>query len=164
MGHFDREDKSDGDIRGPPRFKSECLRGGSRKTKNDQSIPAFAKELSRLGDRVGRLCERIKIKPDSAALGVACGTGAITLDTLMRAGSAGRVVRLHRNPDILDVARRHVPAIDWIEGRAEAPPFAGSSFDVSLCQFGLIFFDDRRQALEEMRRVVRSGYRIAVSV
>ncbi|WP_170428479.1 class I SAM-dependent methyltransferase [Ruegeria arenilitoris] len=116
------------------------------------------------GEWAGRLCERAKICPGHAVLDVACGTGATTRDALARVGPAGHIVGLDRNPDMLNVACRSAPDIEWAEGRAEALPYADSSFDVVLCQFGLMFFDDRRKALEEMGRVVRSGGRIAVSV
>ena len=47
---------------------------------------------------------------------------------------------------------------------AEELPFADESLDVVICQFGLMFFDDRDQALREMLRVLRSGGRLAVAV
>lgn len=43
-------------------------------------------------------------------------------------------------------------------------PFPESSFDVCLCQLGLQFFPDRAAALREMRRVLRTGGRLALSV
>jgi SAM-dependent methyltransferase len=43
-------------------------------------------------------------------------------------------------------------------------PFADGNFDVVLCQQALMFFPDKVAALREMRRVLRWGGRIAVSV
>ena len=38
------------------------------------------------------------------------------------------------------------------------------SFDLVLCQFGLMFFTDRPKALTEMHRVLRAGGRVVLSV
>jgi SAM-dependent methyltransferase len=62
------------------------------------------------------------------------------------------------------VARRVAPEIDWRGGLAEALPFEKASFDAVVSQFGLMFFDDRVQALREMWRVLRPGGHVAVAV
>ncbi len=54
--------------------------------------------------------------------------------------------------------------LDWRQGSALALPFADGTYDVVLCQQGLQFFPDRLKALGEMRRVLTSGGRVAVSV
>ena len=54
--------------------------------------------------------------------------------------------------------------IDWQTGRAESLPFEEASFDVVTCQFGLMFFDDREQALREMHRVLRPDGRLVLAV
>ena len=41
---------------------------------------------------------------------------------------------------------------------------ADESFDVALCQFGLMFVDDPVQALREMHRVLRGGGRLGIAV
>lgn len=116
------------------------------------------------GEWAERLCYIAKIAPGHTVLDVACGTGATTREAVARVGSKGRVVGLDRNQGMLDVARRRAAGVDWIEGVAEELPFPTNSFDVVLCQFGLMFFDDRSKALAEMRRVLRLGGRLAVSV
>jgi ubiquinone/menaquinone biosynthesis C-methylase UbiE len=55
-------------------------------------------------------------------------------------------------------------AIEWREASALALPFQDSHFDVVLCQQGLQFFPDKALALREMRRVLRRGGRLALSV
>jgi SAM-dependent methyltransferase len=47
---------------------------------------------------------------------------------------------------------------------AEALPYDGGEFDAVVSQFGLMFFEDRRRALQEMLRVLRPGGRLAVAV
>lgn len=65
---------------------------------------------------------------------------------------------------MLAVAKRKAPNIEWCEARAEALPFDDNSFDAVVSQFGLMFFEDKRLALQEMKRVLRWGGRLAVAV
>ncbi|RYH05848.1 class I SAM-dependent methyltransferase [Tropicimonas sp. IMCC6043] len=110
------------------------------------------------------LCDAVIIKPGQAVLDVACGTGATTRVAASRIGREDPIVGLDRNSDMLAVARNRAPGIEWVEGVAEELPFADGGFDTVLCQFGLMFFEDKAQALRQMRRVLRPGGRIALSV
>lgn len=116
------------------------------------------------GEWAPRLCNAANIASGNAVLDVACGTGATTREAAARLKQSGRIVGLDRNDGMLTVARRRAPEIEWQEGLAEALDFTENSFDVVLCQFGLMFFDDRGKALAEMARVLRPGGRIALSV
>ncbi len=116
------------------------------------------------GEWAGPTCDAADIGSGDRVLDIACGTGVVAREAARRAGSRGRVVGLDRNPGMLAVAREQAPDIDWREGRAEALPFEDANFDVALCQFGLMFFEDRAGALREMRRVVRPGGTAAVVV
>lgn len=97
-------------------------------------------------------------------LDVACGTGALTLAAAGIVGPAGSVVGLDANPQMLAVARRKPGRIEWRDGKAEALPLADASFDAVVSQFGLMFFEDKPQALREMLRVLRPGGGLAVAV
>jgi len=74
------------------------------------------------------------------------------------------VLGLDANPEMLAVARRTHPDIEWHDGRAELLPFPDAGFDAVVSQFGLMFFDDRVAALREMQRVLRPGGHLAVAV
>lgn len=115
------------------------------------------------GEWAPRLCEAAGATSGQHVLDVACGTGATTREAAKRAAPGGDVSGLDRNDGMLAVARRRAPEIEWVEGMAEALPFDDSSFDTVLCQFGLMFFEDRAKALREMARVLRSGGRIALT-
>ena len=65
---------------------------------------------------------------------------------------------------MLAVARRSEPAIEWLEGQAEALPLPDAQFDAVVSQFGLMYFEDRIAALREMRRVLRPGGTMVVAV
>ncbi|MBV6424563.1 MAG: Ubiquinone/menaquinone biosynthesis C-methyltransferase UbiE [Steroidobacteraceae bacterium] len=97
-------------------------------------------------------------------LDVACGTGALTGAAAQRVQPGGTATGLDANDDMLTVARRNGPAIEWRQGRAEQLPFTDEHFDAVVSQFGLMFFEDRTMALREMRRVLRPGGRIAIAV
>ena len=51
----------------------------------------------------------------------------------------------------------------FIEGDAEALPFADNSFDIAICECSLCIFPDRKKALAEMRRALRPGGRLGIS-
>ncbi len=104
------------------------------------------------------------IKAGQRVLDVACGTGVLAREAAGRVGGGGLVTGLDRNEGMLAMARRVAPAVEWKAGRAEQLPFPDASFDAVVSQFGLMFFDDRVQALREMRRVLKPGGRLAVAV
>src|SRR5436190_18026348 len=121
-----------------------------------------------LGPWAAPLVERAAIAPGEHVLDVACGTGVVTRIAAERAASGGHVAGIDLNPGMIAVARS-LPAgagaaIEWYEASALALPFIDSSFDVVLCQQGLQFFPDKAVALREMRRVLRPGGRLALSV
>jgi SAM-dependent methyltransferase len=97
-------------------------------------------------------------------LDVACGTGVLARTAAERVGPDGSVTGLDINPAMLAVAARHAPEIEWRQGAAEALPFDDESYDAVVSQFGLMFFADRRAALQEMLRVLIPGGRLAVAV
>ncbi|MEZ4417362.1 MAG: methyltransferase domain-containing protein [Gemmatimonadota bacterium] len=104
------------------------------------------------------------LTPGERVLDVACGTGALTRVAAARVGPAGSITGLDANPEMLEVAQRVAPGLEWRRGRAEALPFDDDNFDAVVSQFGFMFFDDQVGALREMMRVLRPGGRLAVSV
>lgn len=111
-----------------------------------------------------RIVDVAAVRAGERVLDVACGTGVAARAALERVGRAGAVVGLDVNEQMLEVAQRGGGSIEWRAGRAEDLPFADATFDAVLCLFGLMFFEDRARALQEMARVVRPGGRVAVAV
>jgi SAM-dependent methyltransferase len=111
------------------------------------------------------LVEAAGVQPEGRALDVACGTGVVTRLLAIRVGPAGAVVGLDINPGMLAVARgvAALPNIEWLEGSAVSMPLPDATFDSVLCEQGLQFFPDKPAALAEMRRVLKSGGRLALS-
>ena len=90
-----------------------------------------------------------------SALDVACGSGKLTAQLAKIAGAGGRVVGLDFSPQMLEVARRDHPGIEFVEGDALTLPFDDATFDVSTIAFGLRNLADPIRGLREMLRVVR---------
>ncbi|WP_424929639.1 class I SAM-dependent methyltransferase [Amaricoccus tamworthensis] len=111
------------------------------------------------------LCRAAGVAQGERVLDVACGTGATTRAAAEIVGPGGNVTGIDRNDGMLDVARQNCARhMEFVDGMAEALPFEDGSFDRVLCQFALMFFEDREAALREMRRVLAPRGAVALSV
>ncbi len=124
-------------------------------------VPAIATPVSE------ELLRAARLRPGERVLDVACGTGLIARLVAGQVGSTGSVVGIDLVPDMIDVARS-VPTpegthVDWRVGDACSLPLEPDAFDAVLCQMGLMFMEDQPAATAEMRRVLVSGGRVAVS-
>ncbi len=114
------------------------------------------------------LVDGARLAEGERVLDVACGTGVVTHAAAKRVGPSGHVVGVDLNPGMVAVARS-LPApagapIEWIERSALDLRLPDASFDAVLCQQGLQFFPDKALALRKMRRVLKHGGRLALSV
>lgn len=125
-------------------------------------VPAFFTPLA------ARVLAIAQPQPGERVLDAACGTGIVARRAAGIVGAGGRVVGLDLNPAMLEVGReaaaREGVAIAWHQGRVEALPFLDGDFDLVVCQHGLQFVPDAAGAVAEMRRVLRAGGRLVVSV
>jgi ubiquinone/menaquinone biosynthesis C-methylase UbiE len=107
------------------------------------------------------------LQPGERVLDVCCGTGVIARLAAERVGAGGSVTAIDIAPDMIDVARNlpspAEPPIEWHVGDATALPFPDDSYDVVLCQMGLMFLENRGAALAEMRRVLKPGGRLVLN-
>jgi SAM-dependent methyltransferase len=101
------------------------------------------------------VAEAAQIKPQDQIVDVACGSGALT--RAVRSRTTGRVVGIDVNPAMLDVARRHGGAIEYMEGDGQDLPFDAGEFDVATCQFGVMFYPEPARGIAELARVGRGG-------
>ena len=112
-----------------------------------------------------QVLDEAAVKPGDRILDVACGTGIVARTAIHRTGINGTsVTGLDPNPGMLAVADSIAPGPVWKEGVAEELPFEDESFDVVVSQFGLMFFQDKSEALREMHRVLAPGGRLVVAV
>ena len=98
-----------------------------------------------------------------ALLDLACGTGDLT-QALARKGFV--VTGLDISARMMEVGAAKCRDLDpqpqFVLGSAEQIPFPDGSFDAVTIAFGLRNFDRRAQCLQEIRRVLRPGGRLAV--
>jgi ubiquinone/menaquinone biosynthesis C-methylase UbiE len=98
------------------------------------------------------------ISSSQRVLDVAAGTGNVAI----RAAQAGAsVVASDVTPEHFDAgrcaAREAGVTLEWVEGNAEALPFADEEFDVVTSCFGAMFAADHQAAARELLRVCRPG-------
>src|SRR5205823_14640639 len=102
-----------------------------------------------------RAARETGLRPGGSAVDVACGSGKLTAELAKIAGPAGRVVGVDFSPQMLEVARRAHPGLEFLEGDALNLQFDDASFDASTIAFGLRNLADPVRGMREMLRVVR---------
>ena len=113
------------------------------------------------------LARRVVSGPCKAVLETAAGSGVVTraLAPLLAADAQYSVSDL--NPPMLARAQARQPddpRLSWHQADAQDLPFEDNSFDVVLCQFGVMFFPDKPRAYAEALRVLRPGGRFLFNV
>jgi len=93
-------------------------------------------------------------------LETAAGTGVVT-EELHRALPESEIIATDLNAPMLEQAGRRISAsnVRFQPADAQALPFNDNSFDLVVCQFGVMFFPDKVRANSEARRVLRNGGR-----
>ena len=137
------------------------LKDRARKTWNAGDFDDIARMFPGVGEK---LVERAQIAPGMNVLDVACGTGAATIPAAL---AGGICTGLDLIPAMFDAARKHASEagveIEWVEGDAEALPFADASYDRVLSTFGVMFAPDHEQTAAELARVSAPGGAIAIA-
>ena len=93
-------------------------------------------------------------------LETAAGTGVVT-EELHRALPDAEIVATDLNAPMLEQATRRMGAknLRFQPADAQQLPFDNDSFDLVICQFGVMFYPDKVRANAEARRVLREGGR-----
>ena len=97
----------------------------------------------------------------SRVLDVCSGPGMLCAAAFARGANA---VGLDFSSKTVAIARRNVPEAEFHQGDALSLPFDEDSFDAVVCGYGVIHVPSADVALREMRRVLRPGGRLAISV
>ncbi len=89
-------------------------------------------------------------------LETAAGTGIVTA-ALHRALPDADIIATDLNPAMLAFASQRIQSdkVSFEQADAQDLRFADSSFDLVVCQFGVMFFPDKVRAAAEARRVLR---------
>ncbi len=112
--------------------------------------------------RVPILLDYLELEPGERVLDCGCGMGFHLL--VLAALRDLRLVGLDPDAGRLEQAQREVPEAELVEGDAQSLPFADESFDKVLMTEVLEHIPDDRRALAEVRRVLRPGGVLALSV
>ncbi|HWZ15900.1 MAG TPA: methyltransferase domain-containing protein [Mucilaginibacter sp.] len=96
-----------------------------------------------------------------AVLELACGTGRVTRHLRRRFKPPVELVATDVSADMLQVAETALndSSITYRVEDAQNLSFADNTFDVAVCQFGLMFLPDKQQGLREALRVLKPGGR-----
>lgn len=115
--------------------------------------------------RIARLL--LGLSAGHKVLDVACGPGNFTRSFGRTVGDAGLAVGIDASPSMLergarDLLRDRATNVALIRGDATDLPFVAGSFDAVCCFAALHLFSDPFAALDDMKRVLAPGGRIAV--
>src|SRR5262245_31559666 len=101
------------------------------------------------------------LKPGMHVLDVACGTGLVAAEAARILGSADTLTCLDPSSGMLAEARKKLAA-RFVQGRAEALPFAERSFDFLTMGYALRHVMDLEQTFHEYHRVLRPGGKVLI--
>lgn len=115
-----------------------------------------------------RTVERLGLVPGQHVLDVCCGSGASAIPAAEAVGPTGSVVGVDLAENLLALARikakeRGLTNIEFRSGDMTQLAFDEGSFDVVVCVFGIFFAPDMEAALRELKRVLRTGGKLAIT-
>jgi ubiquinone/menaquinone biosynthesis C-methylase UbiE len=155
-------------------FDAESFKAAERESYSRAAAHWDAVEGRRMADAHGaRLFKLAGLAPGQAVLDVACGVGELSIRAARIVGPHGQVIGVDLAPGMIAAAIARAARLfpdhpelrpQFREMDAEALAFADATFDVVLCQFGLIHFPHGDRALAEMHRVLRPGGRVALAM
>jgi SAM-dependent methyltransferase len=115
-----------------------------------------------------RLIDRAAVRPGMAVLDAGCGPGRLTVPLARRVGSAGRVVALDIQPEMLARARANVAAagldnVEFVAAGLGDGRLPASAFDRAFLVTVLGEIPDKEAALRELHRALKPGGVLSVT-
>jgi ubiquinone/menaquinone biosynthesis C-methylase UbiE len=108
------------------------------------------------------LARRAAFLTPQRVLELAAGTGIVTI-ALVSALPSAEIVATDLNASMVDYAAAKVQGPRWEVADAQDLRFADGSFDLVVCQFGLMFLSDRVNAYRGVGRVLQPGGSLLVN-
>jgi len=105
------------------------------------------------------MAPRVAALKPARVLETAAGTGVLTRALALALPVQTEIIATDLNQPMLDRAAAvgTQQPVRWQQADAMQLPFDAASFDVVVCQFGVMFFPDRPHGFREARRVLRPG-------
>lgn len=106
------------------------------------------------------IAQRVNVPDGGSVLEIACGTGIVTRKLRDSLPASARLVATDLNEAMIAYAKHKFltdEPVEFKQADATELPFADSSFDAVVCQFGLMFFPDKDRAVREVHRVLKPG-------
>ncbi|MFG2194584.1 class I SAM-dependent methyltransferase [Streptomyces sp. NPDC048639] len=123
---------------------------------------AYGRTFARLcAHLVPRLLDAADVTAGLHVLDVGTGTGSVAAAAAAR---GARVTAVDADAQMVDAARRAVPGAAVRQATLPRLPFGDGTFDAVTGNFVVNHVGDAGTALAEMRRVLRPGGRLAVTI
>jgi SAM-dependent methyltransferase len=122
-------------------------------------VPVYGTVVDFFDHFGARLVEVAEVGPGMRVLDIAAGKGSSARPA---AASGADVLATDLTPEMVEVLRGHGLDARVMDG--ESLDLPDGSFDRVLCGFGLFFFPDPQRGVDEMRRVLKPGGRVALSI
>ena len=145
-------------------------------TDNYEIAEAIAPSWERRREDIESVCTPIRdwmvteVRPSEGdtVLELAAGVGETGFQAAAAVGERGRLITTDFSPAMVDAARRRgtelgVKNVEYNVTDAEHVDLDADSVDGALCRFGYMLMADPAAALDETRRVLRPGGRLALA-
>ena len=105
------------------------------------------------------VADRVKGLRPRCILETAAGTGVVTEALARMLPSEVTITATDLNQAMIDLgkAKPGMERVSWQQADATSLPFPDGAFDMVLCQFGVMFFPDKRASFNECFRVLSPG-------
>lgn len=120
--------------------------------------------FSDYGDRIAKLSAAEAVEK---VIELAAGTGIVSRKLRDVLPPEAHLLVTDLNPPMLDVAKTKFSGgenVDFATANAMELPFDDGSFDLIVCQFGVMFFPDKPASFAEAMRILRPGGRYVFNV
>jgi len=142
------------------RSEAEQLRAFERQGHDALATSYHAFFLAVTALATSPLLDAVHLRLGTRLLDVATGPGVLAAEA---ANQGARPVGIDLSPQMIELAQRLHPDIDFREADVEHLPFADGTFDAVVCSFGLGHFPRPEAAVAECVRTLLPGGRIAFS-